>query len=954
MRYKIFLSVLLVLLSINIVAADFQLGSNSTIDKQYGAAQIVRGWINISLQNEKLDSNLSAFNQNVNLMEFLEDNSAIYDCVPSDCESQFKSLTNSEEEIKIFNIKPNEKKIIGIKIKGELNADKKITDVSFKSQSNASSGCSQPLQIDILNDGKIEWFSDFSSEEFTCFASQGCFEESKSTEDNPIMNTDADRYCEKIKMPKSFPVIQAGANVIVVNTNVQEAQKPKLQVEIYGEKNGEKIGDCKTSVIQNSGEYSCIIKSNLSREYLSETEDVFACIKGSYPQPSNELFQNYKIKIEEADEICGFSGGIANSQNPILDYDIFIKGGKYDSLENKEILINDYIFKEYQPIHSSITLADYLNSYLNDRYGYNCSNECIIPISFSGGQSQQITLSDLALNYKTIKNPSISETKFVDVTETSAVINSDFIKLNLEPANFITPDTLGEKQFILSLGGKNILTENISVQAIPIVKDIIPHQAPALVPVTFNALLENSQDNSTYIWNFGDNSPTKTTNKNYVVYTYSNVGTYSITVNSSNEFGEFSKTVQVTIISPKEAISSTITKDKENLENIGRELNNLPGWIKQEVEKEINIDELNNEIKKQEAVYETASTDAEYIKIMENLLKLNIPYKLDKSQIVNNPLFFLDEEQLDLVSLKSLGAGKPSSEKKEYIKLINGWLNKNLDVSIDSETYSFYYEDKENKDIISYVKINLKPKTNADKIYLVIKGPKESIKFNSQADSKAVSDGIGVIISGLSEEKTIEFLYPGKIDSEKLPVYISPDFEKLGMSIEVGVCNFNKICEKELGEDYKNCRPDCKPLGSAILLLIGLFIITFISYIALQEWYKKNYESKLFPDRNQLFNLINFMNNAISQNLDKSELVNQLEAVGWNGEQITYAWRKLHGMRTGMWEIPLFKGSEKKEVRAELGKRPIAKPGMALRPPKGIAMIQPSGNSQNNNPKINK
>ena len=129
------------------------------------------------------------------------------------------------------------------------------------------------------------------------------------------------------------------------------------------------------------------------------------------------------------------------------------------------------------------------------------------------------------------------------------------------------------------------------------------------------------------------------------------------------------------------------------------------------------------------------------------------------------------------------------------------------------------------------------------------------------------------------------------------------------------------MCESERGENSNNCRVDCKPWTSTIILFCILFFIAFVVYILLQEWYKRYYESYLFKDKNQLFNAIAFMNNAENQKMSKDEIFRKLKPYRWNSEQLHYAWNKLHGWRTGMWEIPLFKIFENKKVAEELAKR---------------------------------
>lgn len=51
------------------------------------------------------------------------------------------------------------------------------------------------------------------------------------------------------------------------------------------------------------------------------------------------------------------------------------------------------------------------------------------------------------------------------------------------------------------------------------------------------------------------------------------------------------------------------------------------------------------------------------------------------------------------------------------------------------------------------------------------------------------------------------------------------------------------------------------------------------------------------------------------------EIKSKLSQSGWKGEQITYAFKKIDGKRTGMYEIPLFKFVENKRVRKEIEMR---------------------------------
>jgi hypothetical protein len=232
--------------------------------------------------------------------------------------------------------------------------------------------------------------------------------------------------------------------------------------------------------------------------------------------------------------------------------------------------------------------------------------------------------------------------------------------------------------------------------------------------------------------------------------------------------------------------------------------------------------------------------------------------------------------------------------------------------------------------------VTLSPKSGQSlgEVYFLVNGNPDEIKFNSMDENiRDYDDAAGIVFSELTSTKIIEFLIPSKISIENLPIYVSPEFRDLEFSVDPEVCNFNKRCEKALGENYKNCRSDCKPIGLTILWIFILLFVSLVVYIILQEWYKRYYESRLFKDKNQLFNLINFMNNSYNQGIKKSEIISKLKDIEWENGQLNYAWNKFQGKRTGMWEIPLFKFVEKRQVKKELAKRSnLATPPSYKRP----------------------
>ena len=78
-----------------------------------------------------------------------------------------------------------------------------------------------------------------------------------------------------------------------------------------------------------------------------------------------------------------------------------------------------------------------------------------------------------------------------------------------------------------------------------------------------------------------------------------------------------------------------------------------------------------------------------------------------------------------------------------------------------------------------------------------------------------------------------------------------------------------------------------------------------------------------FTNKNNydLYNLVNFIYNSRSSGLNDDEIKKKLKAAGWSNERIIYAFKKIEGRRTGMWEIPIFKAFENRRVKKELEKR---------------------------------
>ncbi len=885
--YLILIVPLVLIFSVSLVSASFQAGNKSIeIVKEYGGGEFLKGWINISLQNEPAESQLSCFNSNISIISLLENSGSYFECFPEDCQDYYIYVSGSANSLKGFPLNRLESRIIGLNFQGTLK-DNPIQSISFKVESDAGTGCFQPLKIDILNDNEAEWMSFSSLDDFSCSVSQGCFSSSESLTEYNIGTTP---YCEKISVPYQ-PKFKVGMNIIKGTTS-----GAVFKMQVYNT-DLEKLSECSLNV-SSSGESSCIVSLN-----LTASADVFVCVKADKPT-------DYKIKGESVSP-CGFYG--LDYTEFVADYDIFAKGSKFASVVS--FAINETEFQKY----NDGTLKELLNNYLYEKFSYNCASGCVLPIKFISGTDQTITLSNLQLSYDTtsgLKN----ENNFYDVKEETAKINMNFTKLDLKYANLYVPSSDGNYTARIYLGGNFVGEERIKVFASVNITGINSQNIPAAV--LYKLIVYTSGRNITsYKWEFGDSTVEQTT-KNEVTHTYSSIGEYTLKIEVTDNSGRKTiKSFLINVNSPKDFINIFLETKRKNLNETLKDLSSITAWYKGEIEKEANLNEIKSQLDSLEAKYKSASTDAEYVRIMSNLTAIKVPYSLDND--ISKGDFVINKGYINPSYLTDLGLKVDNPE--DYKNSIIAWFNENIDVYLDNKAYYLYYSDEQALLLTSFV-LKVKPKQDFSKeTFLIIEKRYDEIKFRRGYNAKAIGDATAITFSELKkdEEKIIEFVLPEKIEIFEFPAYISPEFSEL-VPLEnetLSPCNNNGVCEKELDENSKNCPNDCKPWGKALIYWVILLFVAFAVYIALQEWYKRDYEKYLFKNKNDLFNLINFINNALHQRLSKDDIFKKLKPYGWKNEQIVYAFKKVQGKRTGMWEIPVFRWLEKRRIREEIEKR---------------------------------
>lgn len=839
---------------------------NDNLIKNYRAGETIRGKFNISLTGENANSAFTSnFPGNISLLGLLEDSGLSegkdFECGTFNCNKKY-AINGEAGSVGISG-----DKYIGFKITGDKIES--INSISFDIESSLAESCGAPLLIDFLGKGDEAITSNVHKND-SCFANNyGCFD--KTLESSKYANaiiTDSD-LCENI-IVEPGPAYKVGANI-------KNSTKGKERLEMIAfDSNGNNLGNCELPIqINSEQELECII------EYSSPYKaNLTICVRNKEYSKAD-----YKIKAESQAPECGTSG---------KDFEIFAKPLKYDKVKMK---IDNRLFNNFE-------LENYVYQYLQDNYENQegkvvCKPECIVPIKISG-QQQNLILSNAEISYYD-SGILFDNNKIYELSSEDSKITAKSIILDLEKAGFVIPIDSSANKFSLYLDGRSVFEEKITISK-SFDFDLTPKFVLFGREVEFSAITSSNITKSK--WDFGDGAIAESLN-NKARHQYLKTGEFDLKAELTRKDNVVAiKTFKIIVGNPKESANLTLSDYTKRIANLSKQINAFPEWIKKEIDKSVALKESNNSLNKIGTEYESASSDEEYTNVMNQLIELNIPKSILISKSGKLPLA-VGFENLDVKYIKEISKKDTEDDTKLKDRII-GWARANYNPDIGFEQISAL---RNNKDeiLLSKFRITLNAK-NAGGDYLIIDYPFESVVFSKDYGQKEVG-GSGAYVPITSNTKEIEFLVREEISVEELSTYISPEISKLGIIDE-------KIC---LPGDERCETP--YPI-KWVLIWVGLILGSFlIVYIILQEWYKKNYEHHLFKNRDDLYNVINFIYNSRVAGLESKEIRHKLKGTGWKNEQITYAFKKIDGKRTGMFEIPIFKMFENRKVRRELEKR---------------------------------
>jgi len=874
MKKRVVFALMLVFF-ISFISADFELGNAShSFDTEYAPSGTLRGWVNISFDSESLDSYFEdSFNNEITLQNLLAQNPSYdADCSTTSCVADYVSY-NPTDNLR-FTLNENESITFGMVLTQNIQ---NIESISFKIVSNASESCKNQLKIDFLSDGNYE-IGNNKSTESACTdigKNYSCYNQSLDTNIAYITSTP---YCQRFWFSEA-PGFRLGSWVKMAE-DVED--QPDLIMRIFNGSNV--LAECElTDLVNTVGEeISCDIDFlvNKPKEYM-------VCIFS--PDSTGE---EYHTKLNtNAAEKCGQP---SISGNPTTAFHLFVEPLTFGAIG--ELSIPNYI-ENYG------NLSDKFEDYIHSVYGnLNCSGKCILPIKLTSQQVQDIRLYNLKIRFKT--DAAIQETNnFYQLNKSSATVSSNFQKLYFDNAGFDLPSSFKSYNYKLYLNSELLVIDNITIGKFPEITWIKPGSTALGYETVIKAEAKSESGNITkYEWDIDGAKITTTIPE--TKFTFNSLGKHNITLTVTDSTNKkISKNFHINVVTPGDKIDSDLARLKNNINFLEDQVTDFQNFEREVIEEILDLENAKKVLEEVENKSKNATTEADFLYLLDKLFSVDVPESISVSDNGESIIFFPQEKNIYLEVLANVtGEDYNINKEDDYIKAILSWDQKNMDVKVSYKDISSTTNSVQSH-MVGIYKIQTVKKTELDSNPHIFINKMENFKFRQNYDEESYRSFYYIEL--LENQDAFEFSTTEKINFLDLPVFVAPEISKLNLRIET-YCDSDEDCE---GDETCNEYGVCQVLGTSkwtifYLAIILLLLAAIIVYIILAQWYKNKYETHLFKNRNNLFNLVSYINHQKKKGLNDSEIEKKLQKANWNTEQITYAMKKYYGKNTGMWMLP--------------------------------------------------
>lgn len=384
-----------------------------------------------------------------------------------------------------------------------------------------------------------------------------------------------------------------------------------------------------------------------------------------------------------------------------------------------------------------------------------------------------------------------------------------------------------------------------------------------------------------------------------------------ITVNSSQN------------LTLKVETAQAINQKKQEIQDFLAERETYSDFIKSKLNIYFNIFYLEELILDLESNYTDADSDEDYQEIRDEIESIKIPKSVFESNSINNLNFYSKSEHLDFGVLADI-------TKEDYSELNSAnyetslfiWTQDSIDVRISYKEISASYGTSDEV-LFNYFEIDfIQTPLNQD-VYLIIQDL-PGLEFDGYYGQQELEYYQYINLKNINYEK-VSFATTANVDFTTVPMFISPALANLP---DTGPVIIDGKREMKISKWFF--------FGLIILfvLVVGLVIYSFVS-----TWYDRKYEKHLFPNRNNLYNLIIFINNSKRKGISDEEIAKSLRKSKWSREQIAYVMKKYAGKRTGMAKLPFGVVQKKpkkpdKSVKPSMMRGPTGRAPTTRKPPR--------------------
>lgn len=373
----------------------------------------------------------------------------------------------------------------------------------------------------------------------------------------------------------------------------------------------------------------------------------------------------------------------------------------------------------------------------------------------------------------------------------------------------------------------------------------------------------------------------------------STIGTFEYQLNFSGSkiFDE-----ELSISFSDNSIQSKINEKKELLNKTKLEIKKFDYSTEQMLYKELEIYNIEIKLSEIESDYQKAVSSEEQENILKNISEIRIPESVQEIKNSTPLSFYPKEEFINLDFLASIaGNGNYTSENSDkYKNSLNAWYADNLKTKVTFKEILIEY-DKINQSTLKIFEFEFDKRELKNDAYFIIEDLQD-ISFGEDYSEKKSEGYIYIELKGISK---IVFSTKKDISFITLPVFIAPSLE----NIEI------------LGPIQ-----EWKPIYWFILFGLIIFLILLIAtivYIGIQMWYRRRYENALFKNRNNLYNIMTYIQHSKKKGMSRENIMKNLKKAKWRREQINYALNKYEGKKiAGIIQRPF------KKILEEIDKNP--------------------------------